>query len=142
MTRGLPEGGRGVLGTVAGGGKEAYVAPAPPGTDFADLGRDGRVMEDHRSPEERLAADGITVLPYTPARPRSGDGAAPLPLVWFDRIEPSLEVMDFVQGFLIEKSAAVLYGDSNAGKTFWPPTSAFMWPPGGSGTAAGWNRAA
>lgn len=40
-------------------------------------------------------------------------------LVWFDQIEPRLDVRDFVQGLLLEQSAAVVYGDSNAGKTFW-----------------------
>ena len=42
-----------------------------------------------------------------------------LPMVWFDQIKPSLDVMDFIQGVLVEKSAAVVFGDSNAGKTFW-----------------------
>lgn len=51
---------------------------------------------------------------HSPAR-----SAAPLPLVFLDQIEPSLDVMDFVQGVLVEKSAALVFGDSNAGKTFW-----------------------
>jgi hypothetical protein len=40
-------------------------------------------------------------------------------LVWFDDITPCLDAQDFVQGVLIENSAAVVYGESNAGKTFW-----------------------
>ena len=43
----------------------------------------------------------------------------PLPLVWFSEIQPVLEARDFVQGVLMEEAAAVIYGDSNAGKTFW-----------------------
>ena len=43
----------------------------------------------------------------------------PLPLLWFDDIMPVLEARDFVQGVLVEGGAAVVYGDSNAGKTFW-----------------------
>ena len=42
-----------------------------------------------------------------------------LPLLWFDDIAPVLEAADFVQGTLIEGGAAVVYGDSNVGKTFW-----------------------
>lgn len=44
--------------------------------------------------------------------------AEPLPLVYFDQIAPSVDVRDFVQGVLIEQSSAVLYGESNSGKTF------------------------
>jgi hypothetical protein len=42
-----------------------------------------------------------------------------LPLFWFHEIKPMLDVKDFVQGVLIEGSGAVVYGESNAGKTFW-----------------------
>lgn len=42
-----------------------------------------------------------------------------LPMLWFDEIEPLLDAQDFVQGVLVEQSAAVVYGESNAGKTFW-----------------------
>ena len=45
--------------------------------------------------------------------------AEPLPLLWFDDIKPVLEAKDFVQGVLIEEGAVVVYGQSNAGKTFW-----------------------
>ena len=46
------------------------------------------------------------------------DGGA-LPLLWFNEIDASLDVRDFVQGLLAEESAIVVYGESNAGKTFW-----------------------
>lgn len=42
----------------------------------------------------------------------------PLPLVFFDDIEASTDVRDFVQGLLTEEGSAVLYGESNSGKTF------------------------
>lgn len=42
----------------------------------------------------------------------------PLPLQYFGQITPSVDVRDFVQGLLMEGSSAVLYGESNSGKTF------------------------
>jgi hypothetical protein len=45
--------------------------------------------------------------------------AQPLPLLWFNEIQPVLDAKDFVQGVLIEEGAVVVYGESNAGKTFW-----------------------
>ena len=50
--------------------------------------------------------------------PISYADAAPLPLVFIEDIQPVIEVRDFVQGLLVEKSSAVLYGESNSGKTF------------------------
>lgn len=43
---------------------------------------------------------------------------APLPLVFIDDIQPVTDAKDFVQGLLVERSSAVLYGESNSGKTF------------------------
>jgi hypothetical protein len=42
-----------------------------------------------------------------------------LPTLWFDEITPCLDAKDFVQGVLLEGGSAVVYGESNAGKTFW-----------------------
>jgi hypothetical protein len=56
------------------------------------------------------------------SEPHKGEADKPdgdLPLLWFGDIEPVLDVKDFVQGVLIEQGAAVVYGESNAGKTFW-----------------------
>ena len=47
------------------------------------------------------------------------DEADPLPLVLFEDIQPSLDANDFVQGVLTEGGASMVYGESNAGKTFW-----------------------
>ena len=49
---------------------------------------------------------------------RTGQTASK-PLVWFDEIQPCLDTLDFVEGVLVEQGAAVVYGESNAGKTFW-----------------------
>lgn len=58
------------------------------------------------------AGQGPVVLPV-PVRK-----TAPLPLMWFNDIEPCLDAKDFVQGLLTEGGASVAYGESNAGKTF------------------------
>jgi RecA/RadA recombinase len=44
--------------------------------------------------------------------------SGPLPIQYFGQITPSVDVRDFVQGLLMEGSSAVLYGESNSGKTF------------------------
>lgn len=40
-------------------------------------------------------------------------------VVYFQDIEPVLDMNDFVQGLLMEGSSVVVYGQSNSGKTFW-----------------------
>lgn len=52
-----------------------------------------------------------------PQRPQPTRGL--FPVEYFDTITPSLDAKDFVQGLLVEQSAAVVYGESNSGKTFW-----------------------
>lgn len=49
----------------------------------------------------------------------ANNNEAELPLLWFGDIHPVLEAKDFVQGTLVENSSVVIYGKSNAGKTFW-----------------------
>lgn len=44
---------------------------------------------------------------------------ADLPVIYFDDIKPSLDAADFVEGLLIRSAMAVVYGQSNSGKTFW-----------------------
>jgi RecA/RadA recombinase len=48
------------------------------------------------------------------------DGGQPkhLPLLFLDDIQPCLDAADFVEGVLVEQGGAVVYGESNAGKTF------------------------
>ena len=76
---------------------------------------------DFDPPEDKLrAAGGTELLPPlsdTPIPPPDPDTR--LQLVWFDDILPCLDVLDFVQGILVEQSAVVVFGESNAGKTFW-----------------------
>lgn len=66
----------------------------------------------------RAARLGLSVVPSAglpqPA-PKPDDG---LNVLRFEDISPVLDTADFVQGLLIEGSAAVIYGESNAGKTF------------------------
>jgi len=52
--------------------------------------------------------------------PAAGPAAPlPLPLVYFDQIEPALAAADFVEELLIDGTMSVVYGESNTGKTFW-----------------------
>ena len=69
----------------------------------------------------RAAALGIKVVPSDGSASPSpqAKGPAPLPVLRFEDIQPVLDTADFVQGLLIEAAAAVVYGESNAGKTFW-----------------------
>jgi hypothetical protein len=41
-----------------------------------------------------------------------------LPLIYFNEFEPNLDVADFVEDLLTEGAMSVVYGESNAGKTF------------------------
>jgi hypothetical protein len=52
-------------------------------------------------------------------RDEPGQGGTDLPLVWYSDIDVCLDTKDFVQGVLVEQGSAVVYGESNAGKTFW-----------------------
>jgi RecA/RadA recombinase len=45
--------------------------------------------------------------------------AASYPLLWFEDFKAGTDSRDFVQGLLLEQSSAVVFGESNAGKTFW-----------------------
>lgn len=48
------------------------------------------------------------------------DGARlPLRLTFYDDIKINNDTIDFVEGLLVERSAIVVYGESNSGKTFW-----------------------
>lgn len=81
---------------------------------------DGGVAEPENLWEgfEPAAEEGEPdVVPPEGAHDRT-TGRTALPLVYFDAIERSLDVRDFVQGLLVEQSSAVLYGESNSGKTF------------------------
>jgi hypothetical protein len=48
---------------------------------------------------------------------KDADGP-PLPLIYFDQVQASLDASDFVEGILTEEAMSVVYGPSNCGKTF------------------------
>lgn len=50
---------------------------------------------------------------------RMNDSRPPLRLVFFDEIQPQADVDDFVQGTLIRSTSVLVFGATNAGKTFW-----------------------
>lgn len=52
-------------------------------------------------------------------------GASPLPLIYFRDAEANLNCADFVEGVLTERAMSVVYGESNAGKTFFVTDLAF-----------------
>lgn len=64
-----------------------------------------------RAPEWRAPAD------EAPADDEAS--TPPLPLVWLDDIAPALDIPHLVEGLLVERTAVVVYGESNSGKTFW-----------------------
>jgi len=86
-------------------GARHHAAPEPPPPESEDPGHQG----------DEQATPGSTGEP---------DPADILPLLWFGQIEVSLDARDFVQGTLMEEGSAVVYGQSNSGKTFWTTTLA------------------
>lgn len=80
----------------------------------ADLGWKGQKAKGEQPAKKGEQEGEQARKPMEPQR-RSSDT---LPIVWFHDIKPRLDAADFVQGVLVEASAAVIYGESNAGKTF------------------------
>lgn len=80
-----------------------------------------RMLEERWIEIDDLTADEfhISHAKTEPPKDIPGHLDAALPLVWFDEIETVLDARDFVQGVLVEQGSAVVYGESNAGKTFW-----------------------
>ena len=74
-------------------------------------------MEPRKAPPVEYDPETGEILD-NPTELRDGE-PRPFDLLWFADIRPSLDAKDFVQGVLVEGSAAVVYGESNAGKTFW-----------------------
>lgn len=66
----------------------------------------------------------VSSLPPEKRIPKQDPGKC-LPYTLFEDIEPNLEIADFVEGVLIEGAMSVVYGESNAGKTFWVSDLAF-----------------
>jgi AAA domain len=77
-------------------------------------------MDNSFDPREEIPPNDEPPAWFTDYHPSSAPNLPdPISLLWFKQIRPCLDVNDFVQGLLIEGSAAVVYGESNAGKTFW-----------------------
>src|SRR4051812_31122592 len=85
-----------------------------PSTPAPTAVREGAAMPDDSFSAYRAMMMGGILPPDKPPKP-----AEPLVVTPFEDITPSLDTADFVQGVLVEGSAAVIYGESNAGKTFW-----------------------
>lgn len=75
-----------------------------------------------KEPPEAPQRSKPSAAPYQQSYAQPDTPDAPndtFPLQWFNDISAELDALDFVQGVLIEASAAVVYGESNSGKTFW-----------------------
>lgn len=62
---------------------------------------------------------GPILFPRIGPRPVVDAAIRPLPILYFDGIEARFDAHDFVEDLLTEGGSAVIYGESNAGKTFW-----------------------
>lgn len=63
-------------------------------------------------------ADWLGSEPPEPEAEETGSETAPLPLLLAAEIEPVLDAAELVQGVLGAGTAAIVYGESNSGKTF------------------------
>ena len=85
--------------------------------------RDGAATP--RGPEPKInghakpnGAKPTPVAAHVDAEADEQEVIPPLPVVYFDDIQPKLNAADFVEGLLIEAAMSVIYGQSNSGKTF------------------------
>lgn len=114
---------------------ELFEAAWPQYSRNVDFSRPGRGPEEFRAKCRytlaRAAKGAIRGFDEAPAEggPTSeGQGGptsetaeirqSPLPLVYFHEAEANLDCADFVEGVLTERAMSVVYGESNAGKTF------------------------
>ncbi len=73
---------------------------------------------------QREWGEYVSALPKAKTIPKQAPGKC-LPYILFEDVQPNLEAADFVEGVLIEGAMSVVYGESNAGKTFWVSDLAF-----------------
>jgi hypothetical protein len=83
--------------------KAEWTGKAPPGTDEARR-KQHKNGKDHEEQKKDYDAP---------------DPADCLPFRWGTTLTPVLDVQDFVEGLLTKGCLAVVYGDSNVGKSFW-----------------------
>jgi len=69
--------------------------------------------------------EGIAGRPHPVVEPEQSSGEYPLPFIWFDAVQPSIDAIDFVEGILCTNQMSVVYGESNCGKTFFMTDLAF-----------------
>jgi hypothetical protein len=86
----------------------------PPGWDVPPPD----TVPDYLQAEPDMAPD-MPDTPARPAKPAQQRPAQSLPLIYFGDVTANLDAADFVEGLLTERALSVVYGDSNAGKTFW-----------------------
>ena len=79
----------------------------------------GARRDGHEPPAPEMGDPGFTATAEAPQDTKQPPPPEAFPLLWFCEIEPSLDARDFVQGVLMEQGSAVVYGQSNSGKTFW-----------------------
>lgn len=70
-------------------------------------------------PQERHVRQEAPLSERPSDQPNEAPKRDVFPLIRFEDIQPDPDARDFVQGVLTEGGAAVVYGESNAGKTFW-----------------------
>jgi hypothetical protein len=95
----------------------AYSEPPPPIEDegyWQQVERDDQPEMDDTPPE----FGGEIPKEEDPKTETAAPIANPLPLTYFNDLQPNLDCADFVEGLLIDASMAVVYGESNCGKTF------------------------
>jgi AAA domain/CHC2 zinc finger/Domain of unknown function (DUF6371) len=99
----------------------------PPKADAADAPDDlpdnwisSRITPYRPAKSQEIGMDDVPFAPPNPQTPKNT-----LPVVSFLEIEAKLDVSDFVEGVLVENALSVVFGQSNAGKTFWTSDLAF-----------------
>ena len=81
---------------------------APRSSPAARLRSGGNVLAHARTRAEEVPEFVVTAAIYNP-----------LVLTFFEDIKPNLDLLDFVEDLILKATMAVVYGESNCGKTFW-----------------------
>ena len=99
-----------------------YATSPPTGIGAGSIFHEARQQQEEPPPAAE-ADYGIEPTPQsdTTGQPdiSTGTDVPPLPVTYFSDIRAVHDAKDFVQGTLTERAGSVVYGESNAGKTFW-----------------------
>lgn len=98
-------------GQAAGLPYREIIATVKSGLDFGQA--HPRAMPERQEPPGVKPAAQPEAAP-----PEAIDAPLAIKLTWFKDLAPTLDANDFVQGVLTRGSSAVIYGESNSGKTF------------------------